>query len=65
MQKENKFFFSFPSDSNFGEAKVTMFADANDQIRLKRHHSRGLRAPCREAPPRCVFHSFLGKKLVR
>ena len=32
---------------------VTMFADANDRVRQKRHRSRGLRAPCREAPPRC------------
>ena len=33
--------------------KVTMFADANDKVRRVRHRSRGLRAPCREAPPRC------------
>ena len=36
-----------------GYEKVTMFADANDRVRQVRHHSRGLRAPCREAPPRC------------
>lgn len=38
--------------------QVTMFADANDKLRKPRHHSRGLRAPCREAPPRC-FSWFL------
>ena len=32
---------------------VTMFADANEHNRHIRHHSQGLRAPCREAPPRC------------
>jgi hypothetical protein len=32
---------------------VTMFADANERNRNIKHHSRGLRAPCREAPPRC------------
>ncbi len=32
---------------------VTMFADANERNRHIRHRSRGLRAPCREAPPRC------------
>ena len=32
---------------------VTMFADANERNRHIRHLSRGLRAPCREAPPRC------------
>ena len=32
---------------------VTMFADANERNRHIGHHSRGLRAPCREAPPRC------------
>ena len=32
---------------------VTMFAKANAKVRLVGHHSRGLRAPCREAPPRC------------
>ena len=34
-------------------ATVTMFADANERNRHIRHLSRGLRAPCREAPPRC------------
>ena len=33
--------------------KVTMFANANEVVRHARHRSRGLRAPCREAPPRC------------
>ena len=32
---------------------VTMFADANDRERQVRHRSRGLRAPCHKAPPRC------------
>ena len=32
---------------------VTMFANANDKVRPISHRSRGLRAPCREAPPRC------------
>ena len=32
---------------------VTMFANANDKVKQARHRSRGLRAPCREAPPRC------------
>ena len=40
-------------DVNDFEPQVTMFADANDKLRKPRHHSRGLRAPCREAPPRC------------
>ncbi|MBQ3672883.1 MAG: hypothetical protein II928_00230, partial [Paludibacteraceae bacterium] len=35
------------------QSEVTMFADANDKVRRVRHRSRGLRAPCREAPPRC------------
>ena len=29
MQKENLFFFSFPSASNFGEAKVTKKREQN------------------------------------
>ena len=33
--------------------EVTMFADANAKMRQARHRSRGLRAPCREASPRC------------
>ena len=37
----------------YGYNIVTMFADANDKVRQVRHHSRGLRVPCREAPPRC------------
>ena len=41
---------------------VTMFADANERNRHIRHRSRGLRAPCREAPPRC-FHKFFAKKV--
>ena len=38
--------------------KVTMFADANDRVRQARHHSRGLRAPCREAPLGVFFIVF-------
>jgi len=33
--------------------KVTMFAFANGEYDMVGGHSRGLRAPCREAPPRC------------
>ena len=32
MQKENSFFFSFPSASNFGEAKVTKKACKSEAI---------------------------------
>ena len=39
-------------------AKVTMFANANEEVRSLEIRSRGLRAPCREAPPRC-FSWFL------
>ena len=45
VQMESTFMMSQPI--------VTMFADANDKVRQARHRSRGLRAPCREAPPRC------------
>jgi hypothetical protein len=45
MQRENFIFFYFNT--------VTMFAAANDKKRQARHRSRGLRAPCREALPRC------------
>ena len=38
--------------------KVTMFANANEELRPLDIRSRGLRAPCREAPPRC-FSWFL------
>ena len=38
--------------------KVTMFANANEEVRSLEIRSRGLRAPCREAPPRC-FSWFL------
>ena len=37
---------------------VTMFAYANELDRYVRCYSWGLRAPCRKAPPRCVFHIF-------
>ena len=40
-------------DALFVGVLVTMFANANEKVRQARHHSRGLRAPCREAPPRC------------
>ena len=43
--------FDFTFDSKYDI--VTMFADANERNRHIRHRSRGLRAPCREAPPRC------------
>ena len=34
MQKENSFFFSFPSASNFGEAKVTKSRAQNKETRF-------------------------------
>ena len=40
------------------QQKVTMFANANEELRPLDIRSRGLRAPCREAPPRC-FSWFL------
>lgn len=40
------------------QKKVTMFANANKELRPLDIRSRGLRAPCREAPPRC-FSWFL------
>ena len=43
--------FDFTFDSKYDI--VTMFADANERNRHIRHRSRGLRAPCREEPPRC------------
>ena len=42
---------------------VTMFAYANELDRYVRCYSWGLRAPCRKAPPRCVFHIFLSIKV--
>lgn len=45
------FFCSHKDMSNL--IQVTMFAYANDKVRLLSRGSRGLRAPCRKAPPRC------------
>ena len=42
---------------------VTMFAYANELDRYVRCYSWGLRALCRKAPPRCVFHIFLSIKV--
>ena len=36
MQKENAFFFLFPSGSIFDEVKVTMFAFENTKSQLKK-----------------------------
>jgi len=49
MQKENLLFFSFPSDSNFGKAKVTKSREQN-----KRIHSFFM-------PKRCNFAIFIAK----